>query len=426
MDKIGNNLWNKNITNYGTELKYRYNRNNLGYSSAEEFSPDSWLSYRVVNIDSKGKIQEDTVQKWRHLSGREIAPVSDSSGSVNIVKRDYFERGIGLVDYWWPSFSTLITNTNNKIKQDNANWVMITGQNSYNSIAPLPSISLNTSMYQREELINHIKNTKKQGLNVMLKLRLCCNNPPEKQYDHLWWDAWFADAQKVLDYYSGIAQESGADALLIDYSYGSGVPGGFFTPKDGADKWEAIIKSMRVQYGGQIGFNTIQIGNAKTFDEPWPSGARKLSVDFIGVELWGGIGNNSIVDKNELDTNAEKSIGIIQRYAHKLGNKPIVITGIAYASVAGCSFGEEKISANMDGLRIWDAVNPSLTFDPIEQAQVYDAYLKAIASVPEIKGVYSFGYWFMDFPDSYDYSIRGKEAENVVKNWYAKFETVNG
>ena len=74
MEQIGEREWMyDNISLYGLlkangTLKYRYNRNDFGYSGAEEFTPDSPDFYRTISVNDDLDVQ-DTIEKWRWMPG---------------------------------------------------------------------------------------------------------------------------------------------------------------------------------------------------------------------------------------------------------------------------------------------------------------------------------------------------------------------
>lgn len=424
MYNVEENIWKANITRFNS-IKYRYNRNGLGYTSAEKFNPDSELSFRTANFESKEKTQEDEVSEWRWLADRELFAIPSEAFVVDIKKRD-FQKGIALVDYWWPGFGKLMENTAEHIINDNADWVMITAQNDFENTKDFVKIRENNQEY-KDELKERIANSKDNGLNVMLKLKLCCNNPPRNKYSAFWWDSWFNETSMLIEEYSKIAEEAGADSLLIDYSYGNSIPDELYAPRNAKDRWYEIIKGIRSRYSGKIGFNFYLGGMYRDVTLFWPENAKMFSkdVDFFGVEVWTGLTFKKNASQSELNKNAEKIVDNLGNFALRL-DKPFIITGAVYATVDGCSLGVNNITTTIPGISPWDSPNSELVFDPEEQAMVYEAYLRALALDDRLDGFYSYGYWPLDLSDSNDYSIRGKEAEVVVRDWYDKFKKVSG
>lgn len=419
MYKVEDNIWKVNITRF-TSMKYRYNRNGLGYTSAERFEPDSELSFRTANFESKEKTQEDEVVQWRWFSERELVNVPSEAFATDVKKRD-FQKGIALLDYWWPGFGKLMINTAEHIGNDNAEWVMITSQNDFESIKDIVKIRENSEEY-KQELKERIINAKNSGLKVMLKLKLCCNNPARDKYSAEWWGSWFNETSRLIDEYSKIAEEAQADSLLIDYSYGNSIPDELYSPRNAKDRWNAIIKNIRSVYSGKIGFNFYLGGMYRDVTLFWPENAKMFSqdVDFYGVEVWTGLAFSKDASQDELNKNAEKIVDNLGNFALRL-NKPFIITGAVYTTVDGCSLGVNNITTSISGISPWDSPNPDLVFDSKEQAMVYEAYLHALALDDRLDGFYSYGYWPVDLSDSNDYSIRSKEAEVVVRDWYSKF-----
>ena len=333
MYKVEENIWKVNITRF-TSMKYRYNRNGLGYTSAEKFDPDTELSFRTANFESNEKTQEDDVMEWRWLSNRELVDIPSEAFITDVKQRD-FQKGIALVDYWWSGFGKLMLNTAEHINADNANWVMITAQNDFVNTKDFVKIRENNQEY-KDELRERIVNTKDSGLNVMLKLKLCCNNPPRSNYTAEWWDSWFNETSKLISEYSAIAEEAGADSLLIDYSYGNSIPDELYSPRNAKNEWYEIIHDIRSSYSGKLGFNFYLGGMYRDVTLFWPENAKmfSLDVDFYGVEIWTGLSFKKDASQTEINKNAEKVVDNLGNFATRL-NKPFIITGAVYSTVNG-------------------------------------------------------------------------------------------
>lgn len=417
MNNNGENVWTFNITRPG-ELKYRYNRNGFGFLTAEKFEPDSEKTFRSVNFTYDTKKQNDEVLKWRYLSGRTLNDVPSEYSTANLVKRD-FMKGVALGTYWKSSFNKTVSDSYNQIKNDNAEWVMITSANSYAVVEPLPVLKeINSG--NLDSLKYLINEAKKKGLKIMLKIRICCNNPAPSKRSSEWWDIWFNETEKVVSYYTKIANENNIDAILIDYTYGEAIAGARYPYRESINKWENILVKMHSVYNGKIGFNNFIHGSYNEGLIPWPDGVKSLSteLDFYGVEMWTALGNRSDLNQDEMNNGAERTIESILRSVRSR-NKPVVITGTVYTSVDSCAESDVKISSTTAGLLPWEAAD-GLKFDSVEQAMVYEALLKAVADQEMIQGFFSYGYNHIELPDSLDYSIRGKEAEQVLKKWYSR------
>lgn len=418
MENLGDGMWHVAVVGRGP-MDFRYNRNNLGFLSAEQFAEDSKDKLRSISFSNENRKENDVVESWRYLSGRKLNNVAVED--IEVKERSSFEKGFSMAEYWDDGFLNLTDNTFEKIVEDNADSVILAIQNPYLNVEPLPEIKSIDEDYS-SSIKQEIASAKKAGLKVILKLKLCCNNPPNTKYSNEWWGAWFDEVEKVVVENSKFAEENGIESIIIDYTFGTSMPGEYYAPRFSEERWDEIIKKIRENYSGRIGFNTFiskEYNKVLSFS---PDGVRRFStdVDFYGVELWTGISDNGVETQEVLDENADSVISKIVTAVSGL-RKPVIISGLAYSSADKTSMGEKGVSGNTNGLSALEERNNELVFDGKEQAMVYEAYLKAIARHPEILGIYSYGYSFIELPDSFSYSIRGKEAENVVKEWFGRF-----
>jgi len=99
-------------------------------------------------------------------------------------------------------------------------------------------------------------------------------------------------------------------------------------------------------------------------------------------------------------------------------NKPFIFSQLSYYSADGAA--TQQYGDYSPEISPFDPETPSVLSDWDEQADAYEAVLWAFAETPWVQGVYSFGYAYFDL-DAKDYSIRGKTAEEVLKQIYGLF-----
>ena len=94
--------------------------------------------------------------------------------------------------------------------------------------------------------------------------------------------------------------------------------------------------------------------------------------------------------------------------------KPVIIYQLAYSSVDGAANGDGGVSA-------FSSDDSSKALDLTEQANIYEAFFQAIMGRSWVRGLFPFGYEYIDLPEDKDYSIRAKPAEAVLSKYYRAY-----
>ncbi len=259
----------------------------------------------------------------------------------------------------------------------------------------------------RAQLVTVLKYAKQRGLTTVLMPLVLLANPRGNEWrgkilpEH--WDVWWKSYTRNIDYFMGIANETGVSI----FSVGSEL---LSTEEKQTPQWDALIKHVRQGFAGKLSYST----NWDHYQKPtfWSR------LDMIGI--------NGYWDLTEgAKSNPPSSADLVKRWkgirkdvlswgAYK--NKPVLLTEIGYPSLPW-------------GLKDpWNYVNTS---DRVSTPEVQQAGFQAFLSVwkdmlaapdsTQFMGVCFFEWdvYHEGGPDDTGYGIRGKPAYNLLKNWLA-------
>ncbi len=334
------------------------------------------------------------------------------------------------VDYWRPAFLNLIPTTYQRIKKDNAKYVVITSVWAYGQIFPYPTLEqrpiiTDNPFTPKEELEKAVKIAHSMGLKVMIYSQMNAENHPDwnkflsTPLSDQWWEQWFKCARDLYMYHAWLAEKTGAEMLLL--------PGPFFhvfpQDKNFADpnyittfdsKMESLIQEVRTIYHGKIIVNGRAYSsnnNSQPQFYNFPSKADYTIITTFDMEPSLGVGNNATLEeiKNVLESRVQQYIvPMYDRY-----QKPVIIN-FSYPSVDGAADGNKGVSFNIPD-------DPSIKLDLGEQAILYEAILEIVEEKSYIGGFMDFGFLHSYAPLNKDYSIRDKPAEAVVRKFYGRW-----
>lgn len=380
-----------------------------------------------------------------------IAATKPMSPRVN---GEEFQKGVLVVDYWAQEWGEKqISQTNQELNRSNVKWAFLAPPWDFKSFDP-PKISgdIKNMEYSEEQLKNHIKKLKADGIDVVVGPQLCCTPQPAKYEGKTkeWWDQYFSEYEKFMVYNARVSGEAGAKIFVF------GIPGQSHpfmegVPSDIEARWEKVLTSVRGVFHGKVAlFDYVCCG---AFDEGLPGFKSSMfrehsalyeKFDLFNVSMWNPVSRSDNPTQEELDNNVAKVMDDKIKYIYDEYKKPVFIQ-TAYRSADGASIGTQKysvdlVSKNPDWKEFAqvEAIKgglfksngalagkvPFLTYDAREQAMVYEAIYKAVADRGWITGVYPFVYHMVgyDFPRQPDYDIRRKPAEKIMAEWYKYFK----
>jgi glycosyl hydrolase family 113 len=207
--------------------------------------------------------------------------------------------------------------------------------------------------------------------------------------------AWFTSYKTFILHYANIAAELGVEEFAVGTEL-HGLVGE-------RDQWSNVIDAVRDVYPGPITYAANHYDyEAVTF---WDK------VDIIGINAWWPIASEPTRDvstlKRALVPIRDELAALSARYG-----RPILFTEAGYASQQGTTTfpGYDRLSGEED---------------QAEQAAGYEALLETFSDQTWWIGVH----WWLwtvlsqgptDPPPELDHSVRGKEAEAVLRRWWRR------
>ncbi len=401
MTQVATNPWLWEATvpfDSTTSVTYHYTRGNA--DSAESAS-------RTLNVAYDGQTVDDEFSSWTDI------PSDLSRDFISAIYPD---------DLWNPVYLSLYGSTLSRIQSLGADYIVLSSVWSYSQIDPLPEVESRpvkaSSVYTpTEDLISTINTAHSAGMKVFIfpqfNMEMTSGEENlEGAHSNEWWDQWFAEAEKFYLYHADIAEQTGAEMLLL--------PGPIyhvFTGEEGFEdssyiktfdqKMTELIGEVRQHYSGLIAINGAQ---SSLYSFPGLADYVVITPFDMGTDL--SVSSDASVAEikrafeNVLDKKAKL---LFTKY-----NKPVLVQ-ITYPSVDGAANGA-------DGDSPWDVNDSSTKLDVIEQANIYEGFFQAVLDRPWIAGVFDYSYHFFDLPEDESPSIRAKPAEMVVSKYYHAFE----
>lgn len=396
-------------------LYYRYNRDNLGYLSAEEFTPDSPAHYRTLVAGEVTEVH-DVVEKWRWMPRPgEALPVVEAHPLAFAlrVNGEAFQKGVVHADFWWDAFEPLIPSTNQRMREHGIEWVSISPTWDYLQVAPLPVIGIAGHSYQGDQLDLHLRQLRQDGFEIYLQPQVCCTVPPANVMDDAWWQAWLEQYRAFLMYNVEYARRYDVKymAFQMEWYILENIPANY------RRQLEGLFDEVRAAYPGKIGMDFYIGGNIGEFVYCQPV-ENAAWWDFFSVRLWAGIATRPDPTLDEVRRNVLAIFDTCLKPVHARYGKPIVLNQVAYPSVDGGLQGTTFLDGEDPGIQLWEPYTDTYTLDLEEQALGFDAILQAVAETPYIIGLYPFAYWPETLPLTKEYNIRDKPAEEVLRQWY--------
>lgn len=228
------------------------------------------------------------------------------------------------------------------------------------------------------------------GLKVLLKPHL--NLTPQGSNKIAAQDrpAWFASYTAFISHYAAMAQRLGVEQFAIATELSM--------MTDDRAGWLQVIDSVRSLYDGPLTYASSTDWERVPF---WDA------LDVIGLDVYVPLSATPSTDVRALQQAAESSIPRLAALSAKYGRK-ILFTEAGYTSQQGTAT---------------DPSNWRISTVPAqaEQAAAYQALLAASYNQPWWAGVF---WWVWATPpyteaEPLDFSPRGKEAEDVVRRWWA-------
>lgn len=222
------------------------------------------------------------------------------------------------------------------------------------------------------------------------------------------WDAWWRDYTNYIVHYAKIAEEKQVPVLCLGCEMNS--------TEEFEDKWRELIRQVREVYHGQITYD-VNHGNedkVKWFDD----------LDFISISAYYPIPGP---DGQIVETPAERATSVeeikaalepVKEHLAKVSaqwGKPILFIESGVTAVRGCA---RTPWVHIDEREDWP-------IDEQEQANFYQANFETFWNEPWFMGWCWWDWPARLYPESAaakdrSFCVYGKEAEQVLREWYAK------
>lgn len=312
-------------------------------------------------------------------------------------------HGLTLVSWWHDAYGTAqATTSRSALAGAGGNWagVLVTeymNTGTSNSIAPIADRTPETALVRKSMDEFHAL-----GLRVMLK--------PHVDSDDGTWrgaihpsnpSAWFASYRSFIAKWAAFATENRAEMLCIGTEFAT------MTDPAYAGEWDAVIDTVRANYGGLITYaaNGVSAGDEFTRVTFWGR------LDYIGFDVYTPLTKSNTPTHEQLvagwrgNANGEDMVAAFRNLAASRG-KPAIFTEIGYRSMDGTNKAP------------WDwAVSAGV--DNAEQSDCYEAmYAVWSAETSWMKGAFWWS-WSVEQPKSGDTSYEPwtKPAEGVLRRW---------
>jgi hypothetical protein len=428
MWRIGDYEWFYSVHNFtesGGQSAYRYCRNQLcGIADDEqttEFNPNG----RTFTPAPSQLDLRDDVSNWAWWG-------SDPTSSLVVPPlspRPSFEVGVELAPVYNPNWETYLQEGLTSITDMGSNAIILTPSWLVTENNPFPTVGFDPAYSPfRDRLITTINYANSLGLQVTLHPTLTfLNQDPDNWWleanrDEGWWSVWFERYRSFILYYADIAAETGVAKLILggedvlpSLPESQLVDGTSSDAPANADtRWRDVITALRSTFSGAV---VIELDLEYGLQMP-PSFVDAFDAVHIywhaplALDDQAGLAEY-IAEARSLFAN---SISVSQTSA----NKPITIS-VEYPSVDGIVRGCPPDSTTCPHAREYDLgadPNPLVAVDMGEQAAAIHAVLSEAYAQPNISGFYVRRYNPIIELQDKSASINGKQAYNLLQQWY--------
>lgn len=218
---------------------------------------------------------------------------------------------------------------------------------------------------------------------------------PEREWgDKDYWKEWFDCYTAFLCHYAEIAEETGCEMFCVGCE--------MLGTEHKVDYWRKAIEEVRKIYHGPIVYNT---NHGKEFGVKWWD-----ACDYIGTSAYYGVGKVPGDSMENMKAEWDKQKERLAELSRANCGKQIIFMEIGCRSAKGCA------------MMPYDFSHKEFPYDEDEQANFYESCFRSMWNEPWFAG-YFWWDWYTKIPQrdpEMGFSIVGKKAEAVVKEWYAK------
>ena len=166
--------------------------------------------------------------------------------------------------------------------------------------------------------------------------------------------------------------------------------------------WREAIAAVRKVYHGPLVYNT---NHGKEFGVKWWD-----AVDYIGTSAYYRVADEPGASMEQMKARWDAQKDRLAELSRMHGGKQIIFMEIGCRSARGCA------------MMPYDFSHREFPYDEDEQANFYESCMRSMWNEDWFAGFFWWD-WYTRLPrhqPEMGFSIAGKKAEQVVREWYAK------
>ena len=420
MERVGNHLWAVSFMAPANQITtYKYNRNDFGFSTDEQFVPDDDATRRTIEVGDDALSTRDEVTAWRWLS--EDPPHADISPFIPetpVERSEPLAFGVFPLDFFNDAFLDHIPTTLDRLKEKGFEYLGFAYAPAFFTNGdPLEFSSEAINTYTVAQLEFNFAEARERGFKLALSAGVETSVIDseafgrieasfQREHEDDWYVKLAEEWELAMLRAARIAEEHQVEILVISDQWP------FWGNKTESQKAflnvmiNSTIQKIRTEYSGKITSDFYLEDEAFDYHQ---------QLDWVGDKWWWPLAKTREPNLQELIAEAETLIDERYEDIHNRFGKPIFLSQLGYASYDGAA-GAVQISTEAPEIGEWFPYDDAYPADFQEQADAYEAVFQAIYDEPFIIGVFAFSYTYWD---SYDKStgLRGKPAEEVWAKW---------
>jgi len=285
MWNLGNQRWAYVLfspLNLPGNFSYRYCRNGQCGIGDDVQTPGKYGAGRSVQIGNQTQTINDQVTAWQSWPGTPKAELP----TVEAGRRGAgYAAGFEVAQVYHPAWRSLVPPQLEKLKQLQANWLVLTPTWSYGRTTPGNTPPILAQLPGQDALwpdtLQFIQSARAQGLEVTLFPNIHMAVPVDEWWatadraDPGWWPVWFEQYSRFILHHADLAAQNDVGALVLGGSWltpalpdgelSDGMPSG--VPEDADERWRGLIANIRSRYGGKLlwALDDASVQNAPDF-----------------------------------------------------------------------------------------------------------------------------------------------------------------
>jgi len=245
--------------------------------------------------------------------------------------------------------------------------------------------------------IKEITFAKAKNFKIMLKPHLWVNNGWRANIHFDTdedWDMWFTNYKANMLHYAQLAEYTGVELFCVGTELRSSL-------ENKSQEWIALIKDIRQVYSGKLTYaSNWDDTSLYKVSEFWST------LDYIGVQAYFPLTKKKNPKLEEIKNGWDTYIKDLAHLS-KTYNKPIIFTELGYRADTKATVTPWE----------WDSLLSPLLKKKSEKTQLlaYEAFFQKLWNQDWFAGVF-----IWQWNNSFDFSVRGKPAQNCIAKWYSK------